>query len=112
LSVLTAVRAAWGTLLLLAPASVLDLVSDGNVDRSARAVARVLGARELAQAMLIGPDRPRSWVLVGAAVDAAHASTMVTLAVLRADRRRLATGSALAAGSFARAGLGQARLRR
>lgn len=101
---LTDARAVWGAALLLAPRAVLAVVARGRAQAPVPAVARVLGARHLVQAAVVRTDRPAGWVLAGAAVDAAHAASMVALAALRPDVRRPAAASALVAGSLALAG--------
>lgn len=106
---LTLVRAAWGAALLLAPGRVLSALPHQQIDRSACAFARVLGARNLAQAAVIARRPTRGWILAGAAVDATHATTMVALALLKPDRRKLALTNIATAGAFASAGLHRAR---
>ncbi len=111
LTVLTAIRAGWGAALLIAPGAVLGELPHGRIDRPARVFARVLGARQLAQAGIAASPRgsSRGWILAGAAVDATHATTMVALAWLLPDRRRLALTNAATASAFAAVGLLQAR---
>jgi hypothetical protein len=104
---LAAIRACWGTSLLFAPGSLLATV---GADRSrgdprARAVTRVLGARELIQAALAARDWSRTATFGGAVVDAAHAVTMVALAVRRSAYRRPAAASATVSAGFAVAGI-------
>jgi hypothetical protein len=105
---LAAIRAAWGTALLLAPDAVLRAVARERCDARTRRVTRVLGGRELVQGMVAARHRSRSSILAGAAVDATHAATMVALALSRPVYRRPATASALTAASFALAGLRKA----
>jgi hypothetical protein len=102
---LAAIRAGWGTALLLAPASVLR--SSGAACSGARTsrVARMLGARQLIQALLAVRHRSRSSSLAGAAVDIAHGATMLALAIRAPAYRRPASASALAAATFAILGL-------
>lgn len=102
---LAAIRAGWGTTLLLAPDSVLRAVGAGRSDARTRCVAQALGVRELIQAMLAVRYRSRSSSLGGAAVDATHAATMLALATRRPASRRPAAASALVAAAFAIAGL-------
>lgn len=113
MSPLTAIRAGWGAALLIAPGAVLRDLPHQRIDRPARAFARVLGARQLAQAALAGRRRGRAssrgWILTGAAVDATHAATMLALALLRPDRRKLALANVALASAFAAAGVHQAR---
>ncbi len=100
-------RSTYGGALLLAPARWLSAVARTPVDRPAAAVARVLGARELAQAALVDRRPTRDRLLVGAGVDAAHAASMVPVArwAHRRAHRRLAARSARTATGFATASL-------
>lgn len=100
-----AVRMAWGTALLLAPRAPVGLVTDGQPDPATRVAARMLGGREVAQALALTRHRSRAWILASCAVDTTHAISMLLLGALRPDYRRLAITSALIAGSFALAGL-------
>lgn len=109
MSRLTLVRAAWGAALLLAPDRVLSALPHQQLDRPTRVFARVLGARELAQAAIIARRPTRGWVLAGTAVDATHATTMVGLALLNPDRRKLALSNVVTASAFAVTGLHRAR---
>jgi len=106
---LTAIRTCWGAALLIAPGAVLGALPHQQIDRPARAFARILGVRHLAQAAIVSPQPTRGWILAGAVVDAIHASTMVALALLLPDRRRLALTNVVTAGAFAAAGLYEAR---
>jgi len=108
-SPVTAVRAAWGAALLIAPNAVLRYLPHQRIDRAARMFARVLGARDLAQATIVGWRPTRGWILAGAAIDATHASTMLALALLMPDHRRLALTNAATASAFVAAGVHQAR---
>ncbi len=109
----SAPRALWGALLVLEPARVLQTVSHQRADRGAVLFARVLGARHIAQAAVSGSRRgsSRRWVVAGAALDATHASTMLALALLAPDRRRLALINVATATAFALAGVREARRR-
>lgn len=103
------VRVAWGAALLLAPDRVLRALPHGQIDRPALAFARVLGVRDLVQAAVIARRPTRGRILAGAAVDATHATTMVALALIRPDRRKLALTNVTTASAFAVAGLRRAR---
>jgi hypothetical protein len=61
----------------------------GADDRASTTVGRTLGARHLAQALMTWARPSRRALLTGAAVDGAHATSMVALAVLDPSRRRL-----------------------
>jgi hypothetical protein len=106
---LTVARVFWGAALLLAPSSVIGDLPRGRIDRSSRLVARLLGARQLAEAVFTGRHRSRRAMLAGAAVDATHAATCAALGLMRPDRRRLALSNAATATAFAVAGLAQSR---
>ncbi len=101
---LTAIRTAWGTGLLLAPDAVLRSVDRRTIDRRTRRVTRVLGGRELLQALLASRHHSRASILSGAAVDATHAATMLALAIRCPAYRRPAAASSLTAATFAVAG--------
>lgn len=96
---LTALRAAWGVLLLAAPARVLGAMERTDQTRAQRVVARILGARNVVQAAVAwgvgGPGIRRE----GAVVDGIHALTSLgTAAASRRWRRLALTDAAIAAG--------------
>jgi hypothetical protein len=95
-----AARACYGAALLCAPGLALDLCTGQASSQRARAVARILGARHLAQAVLT-LWRPRPAVLLaGAAIDACHAASMLALATADQQMRRAGITDALAATAF------------
>jgi hypothetical protein len=98
-----AVRAVYGAALLLAPAGVLSWLAGSPLDPPAVWVARALGARQLIQATVLARHRASGWRLAGAAVDGAHAASMLGLARCSARplHRRLAARNARAAGWLA-----------
>lgn len=106
---LVAARALWGLTLLVAPGAVLRDLPHERVDVAARLFARLLGARHLAEAAVLGRRHSAGWILGGAAVDTTHAATMAALAFVRPERRLLATANALAAAAMATAGVVEAR---
>lgn len=106
---LTATRILYGSVLFLAPGKVLHALSHEPIDQRAQIFARALGARHLLQAVIVDRHASKRRLRAGAVVDASHAATMVTLAVLRPQRRRLAGGNALAAATFAAAGVVETR---
>lgn len=107
---LAAIRAAWGTALLLAPDAMLQTVGYKRRDERSRRVTQALGGRALVQAVVTTRrDRSQPAMLLNVAVDATHSATMLALAIRRPVYRRPAAASALAAGSFAAAGLRRAR---
>jgi len=102
------VRAALGTVYVFVPQWVPGLLGV-QVDRRARVVVRILGARYLIQAGLVSravsraPSTPYA-PAIGAAVDGVHAASMVTLAAADRRRRRLALADAGIAAAFGAAG--------
>lgn len=107
--VLAGFRLLYGSALLAAPDALLGDLPEARIDRRALAFARVLGARQVVQAVMAYRWPSRRASLVGVAVDGAHAASMVTLARLDPRRRGLASANALGASAFALAGLLAAR---
>jgi hypothetical protein len=103
------VRLGWGAVLLANPVPVLRWVEGGKPDHRAAQVARVLGARQVVQAVLQGRDPHRVGRWLGAGVDLTHAASMVLLARADPARRRLALTDATIASAFALAGSRPAR---
>jgi hypothetical protein len=105
-------RGLWGAALLIDPDRVLRATDSQPVDTDSRVVTRILGARQLLQAVLSGL-RPSPEVLaMGVWVDSVHSLTAIALAF--SDRRRARAGytDAAIAGVWAAAGyheLGRAR---
>ncbi|MEW1952377.1 hypothetical protein [Terrabacter sp. NPDC080008] len=91
-------RAAYGLVGLVAPHRVAAFALRRSPSRGATRVARLLGARHLAQGVaLLLAGTPRAHAL-GAGVDALHAASMVPWAALTPrDRRYYVTSGALAA---------------
>jgi hypothetical protein len=86
-------RCVTGALLTCVPDAVTGLIA-GDMPRPPHWLVRVLGGRLLIQG-LVEYTRPRQVVvLVGIAVDAAHAASMVAAAVLLPAYRRTAAASA------------------
>jgi hypothetical protein len=104
-----AARVTWGVSLLLAPGTVIRVVSREPVDRVSGRVGRVLGLRHLAQALTIERGGTRNWILAGASIDAAHALSMVGVATIGGKYGRLAALDAAIAGGWAVSGLWEAR---
>ena len=93
-------RAAYGVTLLVAPDLVLGRLGVRS-DATSRAVARVLGARHVAQATLSG-FRPSPEVLaMGVWVDVAHAGSALALAVADHERARAGLVDTVVAGVWA-----------
>jgi hypothetical protein len=114
-ALLDAVRACYGGLLLAAPRRALSVCAPGQADPRALGVVRVLGARHLLQAALTagalsarGPSEeipPGRTLLAGSGIDAAHAASMIGLALAHRPLRRAALADALLAGSLAAFGI-------
>lgn len=103
-------RAAWGTVLLSQPRRVLALRDTAGVPGHAVFAARLLGARQLTQAIITALAPTPRVIRLGAAVDTLHACTGVGLAVLVPRWRRTALADAAVAAGFAVGG--QLRVRR
>jgi hypothetical protein len=91
----TLVRAGYGVGLVCAPQLLIRWAGDREPSQRACAVARVLGVRHLAQAVLVAAawcadPTSRVPVACGAAVDFLHASTMVGVAAVDRTARRVA----------------------
>lgn len=97
-------RAAYGLALLSAPGLLAGLAGV-PADHRARAVARVLGARQVAQAAATAAQPSTPVLRLGAGVDLAHALSMLVLAAADHRRRRAALTDAGVAAAFAAAGL-------
>lgn len=106
---LTWLRVAYGSLLLAAPRTLTRALPTQRLDSRAVAFARLLGARQLVEAAILGRTRSPVWLLAGAAVDATHSATMLAFAVARPNRRSLAIANAIAAAAIATAGVIEAR---
>jgi hypothetical protein len=99
-----ALRACYGAALLCATGPVLGLATGQPPGQRARTVARILGARHLAQAVLTA-WRPRPAVLLaGAGIDACHSASMLAVAAANPRMRRAGMADALAAAAFTAAG--------
>ena len=79
-------RAGWGAGLLITPDRTSALVRGATPDGRARAVIRVLGARQLLQGVLSAVSPTPAVLAVGVWVDGLHALSGVLFAAL--DRRR------------------------
>lgn len=92
-------RAVWGASLLLAPDRLLAHVGDRSTE--VERMTRVLGARHLAEAVILiarrGTRPPPRWPI---AVDAVHALSMLALAAMVPRHRRAALSSAGIAGGL------------
>jgi hypothetical protein len=99
-----AVRALWGAALLFAPRVVLGRVHHVRIDGKSLVIARILGARQLAQAVLSGLDPSPEVLAMGVWVDGTHAATAVGLAVVDHARARAGITDAVVAAGWAAGG--------
>ena len=97
-------RAGYGLGLLCAPGLAAGLAGSLPSDTRFRGVARVLGARHCAQALVTVCRPSPDALLLGAGIDILHAASMLALAASR-RRRRAGLTDAAAATAFAAAGL-------
>lgn len=102
--VLGGVRGALGVAQLVSPGRVGWLYGV-RLDHRARVVARVLGARQVVQAVLTAAMPTRAVRHLGVGVDALHAASMLALAMADSRRRRMALLDALLASTLAVAGV-------
>ena len=102
--VLSPARAAIGAARLVFPVLSLPGINTVGLGAGGRRVVRVLGVRQVAQAALTGRAPTRAVLWLGAEVDAAHAVSMVGLAICSRRYRRAALGDATVAGALAAAG--------
>ncbi len=103
-TLLGAVRGGYGALQLAAPALVSERLLGRPLDARGRVIARILGARQLAQAVASGREPGYPVVALGIEVDLLHAVSMLGLAAADRGRRRAALTDTLIAASFAAAG--------
>jgi hypothetical protein len=96
------IRLAWATILVAAPAAILDALG-GQVDSTSVNVARLLGARHAAQGLVEIATWPR-WRRAGSFIDAAHSLTAVGLGVSAPRWRRVGLADSGIAAAFALAG--------
>jgi hypothetical protein len=106
LGLATLARAGYGAALCCAPGRMLRLEGGAAAEATpgARAVARVLGARHLAQALLSATRPTPALLALGAANDVLHSASMIALAAVDPPRRRLGVTDSLMAAAFAASG--------
>jgi hypothetical protein len=102
-------RAALGAAQALFPGLASRPLVVQPLDRCSRGVIRVLGIRQVGQALVMGAQPSAVVLLLGAEVDAAHAASMVALALCSRRWRRAALADAMIASLFALAGAAAAR---
>lgn len=105
---LETVRGCLGALDLVAAPRVAAAELGSHAGRGETVVMRVLGVRQVAQALLVGRTDSRTAHRFGAAVDAAHCASMVLLALLDRRHRRAALVQASLAALLGAAELGRA----
>ena len=101
-------RGGLGAAQALFPVLVSRLLVTQPLDRRSRGVIRVLGIRQLGQALVTGTQPSAAVLLLGAEVDAAHAASMGVLAQCSRCWRRAALADALIASLFALTGVAAA----
>jgi hypothetical protein len=102
-------EACWGIALILSDDRALHRAAKQPVGQPVIDIARVLGMRELLQALITAWRPTRRTLRLAAAVDALHAASMVAAASARVGPRRLCLASAAVASVFSAAGLAQSR---
>jgi hypothetical protein len=106
---LRCLRAVYGAVLLTVPRRRLEPLTGPPLDSLGLGICRVLGIRQLLQAALGAGQHPsRRRQLEGAAVDGAHAGSMLALAALSPPRRTFGLRSALASSAMALIGTASA----
>jgi hypothetical protein len=103
------VRAGLGMAQLLFPGLAARLVAKQHLDRRSRVAVRVLGARQLTQALATGAQPTVAVLALGAGVDSAHALSMLALGLFDRRGRRAALIDTLIGAGFAVAGAAAAR---
>ena len=100
---LAVARGVYGAFLLVASDTIVERVT-GEPSSGAAVVGRVLGARHLLQALVLGRTRSETPAKAGTAVDVLHALSMVLVAGFSEKYRRIAALDAVAAGTWAASG--------
>lgn len=98
-------RAGYGVALVLAPGPLIRLVTGAPPTRRACQVARLLGARHLAQATLTTLAPQPGVFAAGTGIDVLHATSMLMLAAIDRAARRTALADAVAEAALAAGGL-------
>jgi hypothetical protein len=109
LNLLQLTRFTLGAIYLAFPARAASAIGAGEPGTAAVRVARVLGARHAAQALATTGHPPGTVLALGAGVDAAHAASMLALAVISPRWRRPAVRDGLIAATLAGVGVAAAR---
>jgi hypothetical protein len=98
------IRAGYGTALVLVPGRTIRLATGQAPSQRACRVARLLGARHLAQTALTALVPRAGMFAAGGQIDAIHAASMLLLAAAGGSGRRAALTDALTETAFAGAG--------
>ena len=108
---LATARAAWGALLMLAPAAPLRALTGGREPAGGSTLLRVLGARHALQAAatLAAPSLSPWTLRLGAVADALHATSAVVFARIDPRERRAALSDAAIAAAWGAMSLQAAR---
>jgi hypothetical protein len=93
-------RLAYGVVLLVTPAALVRRTGHPSSDLRLRRLARILGARHVAQAVAAATWRTAPARRLGATVDGLHVATDLAWALVDRRRRRLALGDAVLASAF------------
>jgi hypothetical protein len=99
-----ALRGAYGVALCCAPGTLIRLAGGADAGQPARAVGRLLGARQIVQAAVSAAFPAPAVLALGAETDVLHSASMIALAALSPPRRRLGLTESLIAAGFAGAG--------
>jgi hypothetical protein len=103
------VRAGYGVLQLARPGLIADRLLAEGLNERGRTVARILGVRQLVQAVGSGRRPSYPTLALGVEVDLLHAASMLALALSDRRRRRSGLTDAAIAASFAFGGVLAAR---
>jgi hypothetical protein len=106
---LTALRSALAVTYLTAPRWIPGFVIGVRLDRRTCAVVRILGLRQLIEAVVVAVIPSPLTLKVSSAVDGLHAGSMLALAAADDRRRKIALADAALASSLSAAAWAQAR---
>lgn len=109
MSMLNAVRVGYGFARLIRPEPLAGPPAAADYGVRAHTVDRLLGARQLVQAVVSQAVPTERVLVLGAAVDLLHAASMLAVAGVSGPRRRAALAESVAALGFATAGVVAAR---
>jgi hypothetical protein len=98
--VLTMARLALGLLHLLLPGALARPLLGRDLSTGERRTVRLLGIRQIGQATVTGISPSAARIALGLEIDAAHATSLIGVALLDRNRRRIALVGASMAGAF------------